>query len=152
MNALKNLIDADLAQAEYTPSTPLPDGTYPAFVSNIQVKKFTSGSQGVEVTYTIAGDSPHKGRTIRDYIVTQKADGSVDERGRAMVKKLLVEGGYTTKQIKEFQAPEVDSNLFGGFKDLLEKPFNIEVKARVNSKGPQAGKSFARINTFRARE
>lgn len=151
MEAWKSVIDADLKAAEYTGGTPIPDGVYPATLSNVEVKKFNAGSKGLQVTYTLQGEGDLKGRTIRDYIVVERLDGTTDVRGVAMVKKLLIEGGLTLEEIKKFKYPEPGSNSFGDFKKLLDQPYTVDIKARENKKGPNAGQKFSRVQTFRQR-
>ena len=154
--AWKAVIDADLKNAEYTPRTPLQDGTYDAVVSNVEAKVFRSGSKGLEVTYRIESEGDAKGKEIRDYFVVATAAGAPNPQGTASIKKLLIEGGIELAKIKTFKFPdfatEGKKTGFGDFKNLLEQPYTIEVKTQVQKKGENAGKSFPRVNTFRMRE
>jgi hypothetical protein len=148
-NTWKSVIDADLKDAEYTPREPIADGEYSAIVTNVVAKTFKSGAKGLEVTYSITDEGQYKGREVRDYFVIVKADGDLNKQGAAVTKKLLLEAGLTTKQITSFKFPEYDSKAFGDFKLILDQPLTIEVKGQLQKKGPQAGKTFARVASFK---
>ena len=149
-DAWKSVIEADIKDAEFAPSSPIPDGNYTAFVSNIVAKTFESKAKGLEVTYVITDEGDSKNREIRDYLVITLADGSYNKSGGAKVKKLMMECGLSTEAILKFKFPEFDSKAFGDFKKLLEQSVVIEVKAQVQKKGKNVGKTYARVYSFKA--
>lgn len=146
----KNVIDADLKDAEYAPSTPIPPGDYNVAITDIKTAlKAETGSIGVNVTYTI-GEGDHKGRVIRDYINLRMKNGQPNKQGAATVKKLMLEAGLTPKEITSFKFPEPGSNSFGDFKKLLDQPLTVSVIQEKRKDGMQAGKSFPRVRSFKA--
>ena len=147
----KQVIDADIKDAEYIPKPPLPDGEYDVDVTNVKTTvKAETGSAGVNVTYTIiSGD--HKGRDLPEYINIKLKNGSPNKRGIAEVKKLLLECGLTPKEILNFNFPEPGSTSFGDFKKLLDKPLTVSIRQETRKDGQLAGKSFPRVKSFRAR-
>lgn len=153
-NVWKQVIDADLAKAEGGGGQ-LPDGIYEAAVQAVSLKKFNSGSKGLEITYLIESGE-QKGKSIRDYIVVEKADGTAIPSGPAKVKKFLMSAGLTASEMKTFKYPVDEegnpTGQMGDFKKTLDAPFTIHVKARVNKGGPNNGQSFARVNTFKGRD
>jgi hypothetical protein len=144
----KSVIDADLKDADYTPRTPVPDGTYVAQVSNIVAKTFESKSKGVQVTFTITEEGEYRGREINDYYVLQAADGSAGRSGPATLKKLMLACGLTTQEVLKFNYPAIDSKAFGDFKKLLDQGVMLTIRQEMQKKGKNAGKSFARVASF----
>lgn len=153
-NAWKNVIDADLKDAEYTPREPIPNGSYSAVVSGISAKTFESGSKGVQVTLTLTGEGETKNRTINDYYVIVTATGEVNKQGPASLKKLMLACGLKTEQILNFKFPDFaekgQQSSFGDFKKLLDEPVLVSIEQQVQKKGKNAGKTFARVTNIQA--
>lgn len=64
--------------------TPIPAGTYEAYVYEVEAKTFNSGNSGYKVTFNIA-DGPYKGRKIFDnLVITPKAYWKLGQFWRAM--------------------------------------------------------------------
>jgi hypothetical protein len=149
-DAWKAVIEADLKDAEYTPSAPIPDGEYQGFVSNVVAKTFESKSKGLEVTFVVKdADGEGKNREIKDYLVIVLADGSFNKTGPAVAKKLMMECGLKPEEITKFKFPEFDKGGFGDFKKLLDEPLTIVIKSQLQKKGKNAGKSYPRVQNFK---
>jgi len=140
-----DVINADLKDADGPSGFSIPDGTYDGMLANVESKTFRSGGKGLEITYSLKlADGSLT--TIRDYFVIRSADGKTNKVGAASVKKLLVECGVS--DLNTFVFPAYDSKTFGGFKNLLETPLTLEIKATVQKKGANAGKSYPRVKRF----
>jgi len=146
-NDWNSVIDADLKDAEFTGSKPIPDGDYSATVANITAKTFESGSKGLMVEYALTVDGEL--RTLNDYFVVVLADGSTNKSGAASVKKLLIESGIPAESLSTFKFPAYDSKQFGDFKKVLEAPLTLTIKMTLQKKGKNAGKSYPRVRSFR---
>ena len=148
-NQWNAVIEADLKDAEGPQSVHIPDGVYDAHVISLEAKTFESKSQGVEVTYAFKLND--QALTIKDYFVVRAATGEVNKTGAASIKKLILECGTPPEKVLTFKYPPFDSKQFGDFKNLLEVPLTIEIRATLQKKGKNAGKSFPRVKRFAAR-
>jgi len=101
-------------------------------------------------TFAIQDEGEAKGREVREYIVLVTKTGEPNKRGSALLKKLMLECGLDTKAILGFKFPEFDSKSFGDFKKLLDQPLLLTIKHEVRKAGQHAGKTFPRVDSFKA--
>ncbi len=145
MSDWNDVINADLKDAESPSGFSIPDGIYEGMLANVESKTFRSGGKGLEITYSLKLATGEV-TTIRDYFVVRGADGKTNKVGAASVKKLLMECGVT--DLSTFVFPAYDSKTFGGFKNLLESPLTLDIKATLQKKGANAGKTYSRVKKF----
>jgi hypothetical protein len=122
------------------PSSPIPEGRYAAFLQEVKIGTFKSGSYGVTLTYVIeSGDA--KNRKINEYLVLSKADGTPVVGSGGRLKQKLMAYGLPIEKINAFKGPRNEHDL-GDFKFVLGAPVTIVVtddkdkttgKARVNN-------------------
>lgn len=139
-NLIINMGDVDVADADGPP--PIPPGRYPAIVDELTFgASQSSGNLMITWKFRIS-DGEHKGKSLRDYTVIQKADKEMDRRGIAKCKKYI-------------QVVTPEYNLSGQFSPVeyvrggyaVGKPCSLVVRVTpASSKGP-AGNSINDISS-----
>lgn len=125
-NVLKAQVQATtVTSSNGKPKGPVPTGRYNARISAITHGTFKKGSYGVKITYAIT-DSKAAGRTLNEYIVLTKADGTAAQFGPEKLKRRLMTV-LSSEQINNFKSP-ADAHDLGDFKLLFNEPVVIVVK------------------------
>lgn len=97
--------ELDVANAADNPFE-IPNNTYEAVVSKVDVKKNSKGNMGMTLTYTIQGGTEFDGIQVTDYFRIPHADDAdqLDEAGR---KRSL---SYLKRRLASLDVPESQMN------------------------------------------
>jgi len=104
---------------------PMPTGTFAAFVKEVKHGTFKKGSYGITLTYVIESGAA-KNRTINEYIVLTKADGTNLEFSAKKLKQRLMNLGLPIEKINAFKGPRNEHDL-GDFRLVIGAPVTVTI-------------------------
>ena len=122
--ALKSDVSAVQVEGGKPSRGPIPVGRHPARISDVKLETFKKGSYGLRLEYTLEGTGV-VGRTINEYIVLRKADGTATEYGGNNIKRRLLVA-LSPEQMTKFKQPKNDQDI-GDFRLLFGAPVLVNI-------------------------
>ena len=119
-----NFNAAEVPEAEKTDFDVIPQGTHQMMITDSEIKKSESGSEGLNITCKITS-GPFENRLVWTYINTVKKDGTKNEYGMQSIAQICHAVGLESFS----DTTELHNSIFSG--TIKHEQYNGEAQARI---------------------
>lgn len=150
MNMFARALQTDLAAVEAKSQyVPPPPGSYQTTITNVEQKKYGTGSKGIRLTFKII-EGEFEGKDFKEDIVLEDPQGQANDFAAAKLQRRLMAAGFTPEYLRtSFKYPENEKKL-GDFAKLIGKQVITEIEHQVGETGKLKGKTLVRVRKVEA--